>query len=75
MSDVIILEPCPFCGGKVDFSFNIELEPDGIRCGRCKFILRYPRIRITKNTEPFSVVMDKMANEWNKRAKMEEAEQ
>lgn len=68
MSD---LKPCPFCGGKVDFNFNMEFEPDGIRCIRCKYILRYMKIRITKSTEPFSVVMDKMANEWNTRAKME----
>lgn len=65
------LKPCPFCGGKVWFNVNIDLEPDGIRCARCKYILRYPSIRVEKSTEPFSVVMDKMANEWNRRAKME----
>lgn len=65
------LKPCPFCGGKVEFNFNIELEPDGVRCARCKYILRYPSIRVKKSTEPFSVVMDKMADKWNTRAKTE----
>lgn len=70
MSD-IKLKPCPFCGGKVGFNINMDFEPDGVRCARCKYILRYPNIRVKKSTEPFSVVMDKMANEWNRRAKDE----
>lgn len=60
------LKPCPFCGGKVDFNYNIELEPDGIICNNCKTVLRFMRVRHKKN-DPYGVVMDRMAEIWNRR--------
>lgn len=67
----IKLKPCPFCGGKVDFNYNMNLEPDGIRCMKCRYVLKYMRIRVEKSTEPYRIVMNKMATEWNRRAENE----
>lgn len=61
------LKPCPFCGGKVDFNHNIAGVPDGIRCMGCRTILRYLRIK-HQNSKPFGIVMDEMAEAWNRRA-------
>ena len=60
------LKPCPFCGGAVRFIHNIEMEPDGIICDRCKIVTRFMRIKVN-NGERFGVVMSKMAEAWNKR--------
>jgi len=62
------LKNCPFCGNWVSFSFNIDLEPDGIRCAECKTELRFQRIRVMKKDQPFGEVMEQMAEVWNRRA-------
>ncbi len=65
--DSIELKPCPFCGGKADFNYNAELDPDGIRCMKCRVVLRFMRIRhMPKAT--FGETMVKMAEVWNRRA-------
>lgn len=60
------LKPCPFCGGKVKFNHNIELVPDGIYCPACRMLVRYYGIRAKKN-EVFGVIMDEIAEAWNRR--------
>lgn len=60
------LKPCPFCGSEVQINFNIDFEPDGIRCDECHMIVRYPRIK-PKAREPFGACMDAMAERWNRR--------
>ncbi len=62
------LKPCPFCGEKVRFTYNIEFEPDGIMCATCHTVMRFIRIR-AKSGEKFEVAMNKMAEIWNRRAK------
>lgn len=61
------LKPCPFCGGHVDYSYNIEFEPDGIRCMNCRYVMRYMKIKAKTKNEPVGDVMEKMAIAWNRR--------
>lgn len=62
------LKSCPFCGNKtVHFVYNIEMEPDGITCFTCHIIVRYPRIHV-RGGERFEVVMNRMAEAWNRRS-------
>lgn len=60
------LKRCPFCGGEPYFVYNIEMEPDGIRCSNCHIVIRFPRIKV-KGGEKFEVAMGKMAEIWNRR--------
>lgn len=66
MYEKLKLKPCPFCGSVVCFNYNGELEPDGIRCEKCKMLVRYHRIKV-KPGERFSVCMEKLAEAWNRR--------
>ena len=61
------LKPCPLCGGKVDFSYNIEMEPDGIICRQCKTVTRFLGMPTLRKHEPFGVAMDRIAERWNRR--------
>ena len=61
------LKPCPLCGGKVKFNYNIDFEPDSIACNACHMFVRFSRIRV-KGNEKFEVVLKKMAEAWNRRA-------
>ena len=63
----IILKNCPFCGQEPDFTYNLDLVPDGIKCRTCHIVVRYPRIR-AKPKDKFEVVMQQMADCWNRRA-------
>lgn len=69
----IKLRPCPFCGGAVWFNHNMDLEPDGIRCGSCRYVLRYSRIRVMPR-ERFEVAMRKMADHWNGRRERDDSD-
>lgn len=60
------LKPCPFCGSEVWFNHNMELEPDGIHCQQCGFVIRWLGVR-AKPGEKFEVVMKKIAEKWNRR--------
>lgn len=60
------LKPCPFCAGKVKYNYNMDLEPDGITCMRCRYILRFIRDK-AKPHEQFGEIMAKMAEVWNRR--------
>lgn len=62
----IELKPCPFCGAPVWFNHNMELEPDGIHCQQCGFVIRWLGVR-AKPREKFEVVMKKLAERWNRR--------
>lgn len=61
------LKPCPFCGKEVRFNHNAELVPDGIYCPNCHMLVRFTRIRVS-NSERIGVTMDKIADQWNRRA-------
>ena len=66
------LKPCPFCGeNKAYIVHNIEMEPDGITCPVCNFVVRYSRIRV-KAGERFEIAINKMTEAWNRRAGREE---
>lgn len=60
------LKPCPFCGGDVGYNYNIDLEPDGITCKNCYYILRFLHIK-HKPKNVYGVVMEEMATAWNRR--------
>ena len=60
------LKPCPFCGGKVNYTHNMELIPDGIACMHCWTVTRFIRIR-PKKRETFGETMKKMSEIWNRR--------
>ena len=60
------LEPCPLCGGEVRFNFNLALEPDGITCMECRYVLRFTRIS-HRGKDTFEVTMQRLAEAWNRR--------
>ena len=64
---MIELKTCPFCGGKVQFTYNIAFEPDSIACFGCHIFVKYPRIRV-KGGEKYEVALGKMAEAWNRRS-------
>ena len=62
----IKLKPCPFCGNPVWFNYNMDLEPDGVKCQACGYLLRYFGIRV-KAGEKYEIAMKKIAEAWNRR--------
>ncbi len=66
------LDPCPFCGGDVRFNYNLDLEPDGIACMKCSYILRFTRIS-HKGKDAFGVTMQRLTEAWNRRVNCNEA--
>ena len=63
------LKPCPFCGGKVDFNYNVELEPNGIHCIRCHMHAVFYRVKPARPREIYERVLNDYAEAWNRRAK------
>ena len=61
------LKSCPHCGMDVQYTYNIDLEPDGIMCPKCHTVMRFIRISV-KPGEQFIIAMSKMAEIWNRRA-------
>ena len=61
------LKPCPFCGGKVGYNYNIELKPDGIHCLNCKMIVRFSGIKMNPK-ETYGELQARFAEKWNRRA-------
>lgn len=66
------LDPCPLCGGMVWFNYNLNLEPVGIICRNCNYILRFYRITPIPG-EKFEVIMQRLAEAWNRRVGSNEA--
>ena len=60
------LKPCPFCGRKVTFGYDANLEPYGIICPCCHAETIFYRIKVKKG-EKFEVAMKQMAEAWNRR--------
>lgn len=65
-NDPTRLEPCLFCGGRVSYVYNADLEPDGIACMNCHIVVRFPRIHV-RPFDKFEVAMGEMAEIWNRR--------
>lgn len=61
------LKPCPFCGNAVRYSHNIELEPDGVCCGKCRMIVRFTSVKPIQKGEKFGDVYNRIAERWNRR--------
>lgn len=59
--------PCPFCGKKVRFNFNIDFGIDGIWCPTCHAMTRFPKIK-DNGIENIGVIAEKWAGIWNRRA-------
>lgn len=64
---MIELRPCPFCGGKVHYNYNINLEPDGVTCAHCMMIVRFARVKPIQKGESYGDVQKRIADCWNKR--------
>ena len=62
------LKPCPFCGGKVNFAYDMQFLPSGIRCGECHILVRFYRVKPSKPHEPFERELSEYAEAWNRRA-------
>ena len=63
---MIELKPCPFCGGKAQYNFDMQLEPIGVFCPACHVVVRFARIKpMGKRTA--GSVMDEIAEAWNRR--------
>jgi len=61
------LKPCPFCGGHVDYEYNLDLEPWGVGCRSCKYVVKYYGIPKTKRAVTFGEIQNVMAEKWNRR--------
>lgn len=59
------LKPCPFCGGKVEYWFDLELNPMGVLCSHCKIAFKMLSLR---RAHEFGSVMEQIAERWNRRA-------
>ena len=64
---MIELQPCPHCGNKVDYAYDLDLEPYGVHCVKCHMIVTYSRVKPLRSTEPFERIMDDIAVRWNRR--------
>lgn len=58
------LKPCPFCGGRVDYWHDIELNPVGVQCHTCKMFVRMSGM---KQGKVFGDTMARIAERWNRR--------
>ena len=61
------LKPCPHCGSKVDYAYNLDLIPYGIQCAKCHMIVRFTRVKKPGLHDPFETVMTDIATYWNER--------
>ena len=61
------LKACPFCGGKVRFSYNIEFGIDGIFCPKCHYLMKYTNIE-EKPKDTAGQIAERWAERWNRRA-------
>ena len=64
---MIELKPCPHCGKKVDYAYNLDLEPYGIHCANCHMIVRFTRVKRPEKNEIFEHVLTDLAVRWNNR--------
>lgn len=63
---VIDLKPCPHCGKKVDYAYNLELIPYGVHCVNCHAVTTYSRVK-AKKSDTFEMIMSQIATRWNRR--------
>lgn len=61
------LKPCPFCGDDVRYNINMEMEPDGVYCRKCKALIRFTCVKPIQKGENFGDVCKRIAERWNKR--------
>ena len=61
------LKPCPFCGGKSRFIYDIELEITGIRCPKCHAGVRFTDAPKPKKTDTYGETMEWWLKRWNQR--------
>ena len=58
------LKPCPFCGGNVRYWYDIEGNPRGVICSRCRIFVNVSGI---KRGKTFGDEMKQIAERWNRR--------
>ena len=58
------LKPCPFCGGKVEYWTDLELNPMGVLCSHCKISFQMLSLRRGK---VFGDAMEQISERWNRR--------
>lgn len=64
---MIELKTCPFCGCKVDYAYNMGLEPYGVHCSRCHMVVKFSRVKPIQKGEVYERVMSDIATRWNRR--------
>ena len=59
------LKPCPFCGGRVRWNFNIEFGINSIMCPGCKAMVQW---RIPeREKDSMGEIMGRWMEKWNRR--------
>lgn len=66
------LKPCPHCGNKVDYAYDLELIPYGIHCPHCHMIVKFTRVAKPAANETMGSVMASISAKWNKRTEVTE---
>ena len=61
------LSPCPFCGNRVDYAYDLELTPYGVHCSTCHMIARFTRVKRPGLHESFGATMASIRSRWNRR--------
>lgn len=64
---MIDLKECPLCGNKVDYAYDLDLEPYAIHCHSCHMLVKFTQVKPLRNHEPFERIMSDIAYRWNKR--------
>ena len=61
------LKPCPFCGQKVDYNYDLGLMPIGVYCKNCRIVVRFMGMKKSGKGEVFGDAMKRIAERWNRR--------
>lgn len=65
---MIELKPCPHCGKKVQYAYDVDMEPYGIHCLNCHMVAKFYRVEPPSMREPYERVMSDIAVRWNERS-------
>ena len=61
------LSPCPHCGGRINYVYDVLMIPYGVVCNQFHMIVKYTRIKPPQSRETFERVLGEIADKWNER--------